>query len=108
MNNIAPITTLSQVISSYFIKDNEPIEISNLKPKTIQNTVKGLKVIEERSVGLMSFVDNYRKFTKLPAPKFTEVDLSQVVENNLMAASTYCGFENIELEKILPKNACSQ
>ncbi len=103
MNNIAPITTLSQVISSYFIKDNEPIEISNLKPKTIQNTVKGLKVIEERSVGLMSFVDNYRKFTKLPAPKFTEVDLSQVVENNLMAASTYCGFENIELEKILPK-----
>lgn len=103
MNNIAPITTLSQVISSYYIKNDNPIEITNLNPKTIQNTVKGLKVIEERSVGLMNFVNNYRKFTKLPAPKFTEVDLTQVVENNIMAASTYCGFEKIKLVKVLPK-----
>ncbi|PJB55340.1 MAG: hypothetical protein CO098_16795, partial [Bacteroidetes bacterium CG_4_9_14_3_um_filter_41_19] len=64
MNNIAPITTLSQVISGYFTKENRTLEISDLEPKTITNTIKGLKVIEERSVGLMSFVDNYRKFTK--------------------------------------------
>ncbi len=102
MNNIAPITTLSQVISSYFTKDNRTIEISDLEPKTITNTIKGLKVIEERSVGLMSFVDNYRKFTKLPAPKYAEVDLCQIIENNLMAASTYCGFEKIKLKKTMP------
>jgi len=101
MNNIAPITTLSQVISNYFIKENNNIEITDLEPKTISNTVKGLKVIEERSVGLMSFVNNYRKFTKLPAPKFTDVDLTQIIENNLLAASTYCGFDRIEVEKIL-------
>lgn len=102
MNNIAPITTLSQVISNYFTKENSNIEISDLEPKTISNTIKGLKVIEERSVGLMSFVDNYRKFTKLPAPKYAEVDLTQIIENNLIAASTYCGFDKIKLEKILP------
>jgi nitrogen fixation/metabolism regulation signal transduction histidine kinase len=104
MNNIAPITTLSQVISSYFTKENHTIEISDLEPKTITNTIKGLKVIEERSVGLMSFVDNYRKFTKLPAPKYAEVDLCQIIENNLMAASTYCGFEKIKLKKTMPDN----
>lgn len=102
MNNIAPITTLSQVISGYFTKENRTIEISDLEQKTITNTIKGLKVIEERSIGLMSFVDNYRKFTKLPAPKYAEVDLCQIVENNLMAASTYCGFEKIKLKKIMP------
>ena len=102
MNNIAPITTLSQVISKYFTKENSTIEIVDLEPKTILNTVKGLKVIEERSLGLMSFVDNYRKFTKLPTPKYSEVDLVKVIENNLMAASTYCGFENINLKKNLP------
>ncbi len=106
MNNIAPITTLSQVISSYFTKENSTIEISDLEPKTIANTIKGLKVIEERSVGLMSFVNNYRKFTKLPAPKYTEVDLCQIIENGLMAASTYCGFDKIKLVKILP-NKCT-
>jgi len=104
MNNIAPITTLSKVISSYFTKENNTIEINDIEPKTIINTVKGLKVIEERSVGLMSFVNNYRKFTKLPAPKYTEVDLCRIIENNLLAASTYCGFDNIKLEKILPDN----
>ena len=55
MNNIAPVTTLSQVISNYFIKENKTIDISDLEPKTISNTVKGLKVIEERSVGLIEF-----------------------------------------------------
>lgn len=104
MNNIAPITTLSQVISSYFTKENRTIEISDLEQKTITNTIRGLKVIEERSVGLMSFVDNYRKFTKLPAPKYAEVDLCQIIENNLMAASTYCGFEKIKLIKIMPES----
>jgi len=43
MNNIAPITTLSQVISSYFIKDNEPIEISNLKTKNNTKYRKRIK-----------------------------------------------------------------
>lgn len=102
MNNIAPITTLSKVISKYFIKDNINIEIADLEPKTISNTVKGLKVIEERSVGLMNFVDNYRKFTKLPAPKYSDIDLIRIIENNLLAASTYCGFDCITLEKKLP------
>lgn len=104
MNNIAPVTTLSQVISGYFTKENSPIEISDLEPKTIANTIKGLKVIEERSVGLMSFVNNYRKFTKLPAPKYDEVDLCQIIENNIMAASTYCGFDKISLKKDLPES----
>ena len=104
MNNIAPVTTLSQVISAYFTKEDRPIDISDLEPKTIANTIKGLKVIEERSVGLMSFVNNYRKFTKLPAPKYAEADLCQIIENNIMAASTYCGFDKISLIKDLPES----
>ncbi len=102
MNNIAPVTTLSQVISNYFIKENKTIDISDLEPKTISNTVKGLKVIEERSVGLMSFVDNYRKFTKLPSPKYAMADLSEIIENSLLAASTYYGFDKVKLEKTIP------
>jgi len=50
----------------------------------------------------MSFVDKYRQFTKLPAPIYAEVDLCQIIENKLMAASTYCGFEKINLKKTMP------
>lgn len=102
MNNIAPITTISQVISSYYTSDNEIINASEVEQNTIFNTVKGLKVIEERSVGLMSFVENYRKFTKLPAPKYNETDLNELIENNILAASAYCGFDKIQLKKEIP------
>jgi two-component system nitrogen regulation sensor histidine kinase NtrY len=105
MNNIAPITTLSQVISGYFSKDNEIIDASQLEQKTIANIVKGLEVIEERSVGLMNFVDNYRKFTKLPEPKFIEVNLSDLIEKNILAASGFEGFEQIEFEKNILRDA---
>lgn len=104
MNNIAPITTLSQVISGYFKINNKTINVQEVEPKTIANTVKGLKVIEERSLGLMSFVENYRKFTKLPEPQFKEVDLSALIENNLMSAGAFPGFNAIKTEKSIQEN----
>ena len=104
MNNIAPITTLSQVLSQYFIKEDKIIDLKDINQKTITNTVKGLEVIEERSLGLMNFVDNYRKFTKLPAPKFNEINLSTFIENNLLVASTFPNFNTIKLDKSIQKN----
>jgi len=104
MNNIAPITTLSKVISGYFRKNNETINIEEVNSETIANTVKGLRVIEERGLGLVNFVENYRKFTKLPKPHFSEVNIGTLIEDNLMAASTYPGFNSIKIEKSLPEN----
>lgn len=103
MNNIAPITTLSQVISGYFTKENNIIKAKDIDQKTISNTVKGLEVIEEQSLGLMNFVDNYRKFTKLPDPSLKETNLSRLINNNLLAASTFPKFNTIKLEKSIPE-----
>jgi nitrogen fixation/metabolism regulation signal transduction histidine kinase len=104
MNNIAPITTLSKVISGYFTQNNTIVDAGKIDEKIIQNTVKGLDVIEERSVGLMNFVENYRKFTKLPDPHLKEVNLSVLLENNLLAASALPGFDKIEIKKSIPED----
>jgi nitrogen fixation/metabolism regulation signal transduction histidine kinase len=104
MNNIAPITTLSQVISSYFTKNSKAVDLKDIDSQTISNTIKGLRVIEERSLGLMNFVDNYRKFTKLPVPKLGKVNLSNLIENNLLAASTFPDFNTIKLDSSVGKN----
>ncbi len=104
MNNITPITTLSQVISGYFSKDKKTISVSDINAKTIENTVKGLDVIEERSRGLMNFVNNYRKFTKLPEPQFNKTNISVLIENNLIASNAYLGFDSISIEKNIPEN----
>ncbi len=104
MNNIAPITSLSQVILGYFSRKDKPIAVEEVNPVMISNTVKGLKVIEERGLGLMNFVDNYRKFTKLPEPHLKEVNLSALIENNLLAASAFPGFNTIKINKSIPEN----
>ncbi len=102
MNNIAPITTLSQVISGYYTKNHEAVKPEDIDEKTIQNTIKGLTVIEERSTGLLNFVENYRKFTKLPEPEMTTFDLIPVIENNLLAASAFKGYDKIKINKHYP------
>jgi nitrogen fixation/metabolism regulation signal transduction histidine kinase len=104
MNNIAPITSLTQVISGYFTTNNQTIKAENVDATMIANTVKGLGVIEERGVGLMSFVENYRKFTKLPEPHFKPVDLSGLIERMLIVASAYPGFTEIQIRKSIPEN----
>ncbi|MCD4725388.1 MAG: PAS domain-containing sensor histidine kinase [Bacteroidales bacterium] len=104
MNNIAPITTLSKVISGYFISNKQTTSSEKLDSDTIANTVKGLKVIEERGLGLINFVENYRRFTKLPEPHFKKVNLSSLIDNNLMAASAYPGFDTIKIKKSVPKD----
>ncbi len=104
MNNITPITTLSQVILGYFTKNNKTIELDKIDSKTITNTIKGLDVIEERSLALMNFVKNYRKFTKLPEPKLKNVNISEVLEHCIIAISAYPDFNTIKLTKDIEKN----
>ena len=70
---------------------------------TIANTVKGLRVIEEQGVGLMNFVENYRKFTKLPEPHFKQINLSEVIERSLIAASAFPGFSTFHIRKSIPE-----
>jgi len=102
MNNIAPITTLSQVISGYYTKEHKAVKPEDIDEKTILNTIKGLTVIEERSLGLLNFVENYRKFTKLPDPETTTFDLIPIIENNLLAASAFEGYDKISIKKQYP------
>ncbi len=102
MNSITPITTLSQVILKYFVKNGKIIPAEEIKQETVSNSVKGLKVIKEQSLSLMNFVENYRKFTKLPEPNLSRVNLTQLIENNLMAARTFPGFDSITIKKEIP------
>lgn len=76
MNTIAPITSLSQTILGYFknLEGNLPSE------KIIGNTIKGLEVINERGVGLISFVESYRKLTRIPQPDKKPVDVAHLFE----------------------------
>ncbi len=75
MNSIAPVSSISDTMLRYF-KQNEVVSSNEL-----ENIKQGLDVINERSKGLMHFVDNYRKLTKIPKPVFEKIVIDDWFES---------------------------
>ena len=84
MNSIAPVTSLSENLCSYFVKDGEAIPVEEVNERIVLNTIKGLKVINEQGRSLISFVESYRKLTRLPDPVKAKVRIRELAENTMM------------------------
>ncbi len=95
MNSVAPITSLSQTILGYYNASGENLP----SEKVIGNTVKGLEVINERSAGLISFVETYRKLTRIPPPDKKPVSLEQLFDNTITLVNTDPASEKITISR---------
>lgn len=77
MNSAIPISNLSGLIYGLlYNKKGEFIEEINSEVK--KDTREGLKTIENRSKGLVNFVDATRNFTKIPKPEIDEVNVEDI------------------------------
>lgn len=74
MNSIAPVTSLSDTLLS--MHSDPEITPDDLK----RNTENGLKVISETGKGLISFVESYRKFTRIPRPERELINLNEFIQ----------------------------
>ncbi len=55
MNSITPITSLSKTIKKYFFDGKNVMLPKNIPSTSINRTVEGLEIIEERGIGLINF-----------------------------------------------------
>jgi two-component system nitrogen regulation sensor histidine kinase NtrY len=69
MNSIAPITSLSESLVRIYTDSGVPVSPEKVTTGTISTTLQGLNVIKEQGKGLMSFVESYRKLTRIPEPE---------------------------------------
>ena len=69
MNSITPITSLSESLSKIYLSDDKPVLPQEVTDKTIETTLQGLNVIKAQGKGLMTFVESYRKLTRIPKPE---------------------------------------
>jgi nitrogen fixation/metabolism regulation signal transduction histidine kinase len=79
INSITPVTSLTGTIAGFFKTDSTLVTANNISDNTIQQTVTGLELIEERGKSLLDFVSKFRSLTKLPTPKFEEISLNNLV-----------------------------
>lgn len=83
MNSLAPITSLSEQLRS--TKD----------PDIIQN---GLSIISDTSKGLVDFVDNYRRLTRIPVPVKEDFSLIALLKTQLELFNS-----DIDISKVNPE-----
>jgi two-component system, NtrC family, nitrogen regulation sensor histidine kinase NtrY len=97
MNSITPITSLSESLSGIFGTNNSPILPEQVTEKTIATTLQGLNVIREQSKGLMSFVESYRKLTRVPKPEKKLFKISDLISRVEILYKSLGKSENIDL-----------
>lgn len=82
MNSITPIAsltgTLTEILSEDLVESDGRFQIDN---ESVRDLSEGLITIENRSKGLIRFVDAYRDYTSIPKPKFTIVSISRMFDH---------------------------
>ncbi len=97
MNSVAPITSLSNTLSRIFIKNHRPLPVHEVTERHVENIINGLEVIENTGKGLMRFVEDYRKLTKIPNPVFRPIIISKWLNAIRMLMKSRLDEENIDL-----------
>jgi two-component system, NtrC family, nitrogen regulation sensor histidine kinase NtrY len=81
MNSITPISSLTSTLKDILTYDLTQKENHyELKQEGAEDLKEGLSTIENRSKGLIKFIDAYREYTSLPNPKIKMVRLKDTIE----------------------------
>jgi two-component system, NtrC family, nitrogen regulation sensor histidine kinase NtrY len=89
MNSITPISSLTSTLRE--ILDHDMTRKDGhyeLKDEGADDLREGLSTIENRSKGLIKFIDAYREYTSLPKPKMATVRLKDMIEKVAMLMKT--------------------
>ncbi len=97
MNSITPITSLSESLSSIYFRDGHPVQPEEITVKTISTTLQGLNVIREQGIGLKSFVESYRKLTRIPEPERAPFSVADLINRIAVLYNTLENCKNAEL-----------
>lgn len=105
MNSITPITSLSESLAGYLYTEDRIKSPEEINEKTIETTIRGLEVIKEQGKGLISFVDSYRKLTRLPKPVKKEFLAKDLIENIRILSGSFENSEHVKVShEVIPNN----
>jgi nitrogen fixation/metabolism regulation signal transduction histidine kinase len=80
INSITPITTLTTAIKRRFISDGRRKNTEILTDDLINDVLRSIDVIEDRSTGLIEFMERLRKMTDIPVLKPERFHLIPVLD----------------------------
>jgi two-component system nitrogen regulation sensor histidine kinase NtrY len=104
MNSVTPIATLVGSMTDILKEETQKETNGYVIPEEAhEDMILGLKTIENRSRGLVNFINAYRDYTNIPAPKFTELSAQQLIQYVSKLLKEELSRNNITLELNLPE-----
>lgn len=101
MNSITPVTSLTETMKSLLQGEGgNPKEASELDDETISDVILALNTIHRRSVGMLEFVNDYRKLTKIPAPTFEVIRVCDLFRDIHSLLKSEVEQRNISMEVV--------
>jgi two-component system, NtrC family, nitrogen regulation sensor histidine kinase NtrY len=82
MNSVTPISSLTETMQSLLTdREGKETEIHTLTQETIGDIRFSLNTIQKRTDGLLNFVENYRKLTKVPKPSKVKTNVTEFLHS---------------------------
>jgi nitrogen fixation/metabolism regulation signal transduction histidine kinase len=105
MNSITPITSLVSSMNDIMEEDLIKHPTSYEMPlEAHQDLQLGLQTIENRSRGLVNFINAYRDYTNIPVPQFANISAQQLIIYVTKLLQEDLQKHNIVLKMNLPEN----
>ena len=98
MNSITPISSLSETMMMMLQTDKKPMLAKDMDDDTIQDLILAVNTVNKRSNGMLHFVNDYRRLTRLPAPNFELVSIPDLFEDILQLQKAELEKRNIKAE----------
>ncbi|MEZ4946100.1 MAG: ATP-binding protein [Cyclobacteriaceae bacterium] len=98
MNSVTPIASLTETMQTVLEdKEGNQKQVNEIQEETIKDIRFSLKTIHKRSEGLLSFVDTYRKLTKVPQPTIESVAVKEMLDEIIQLMQQHTdGIKSIE------------
>lgn len=96
MNSVTPVASLAATANEMIGKFN------TFDAETTEDIRTAVRAIQKRSEGLLHFTETYRQLTRIPEPKFQEVNTVTLLEDVLTLFKPGLAEHSIRLEKKLP------
>lgn len=106
MNSVTPLLSLTEtMISVLSSEDGKAKKLRDLSDETMEDLMESLLTIRQRSSGLLQFVEDYKKFTRVPEPKPELLNLAELLSSLLHLTAPEFRKRHIKFEFHQPESA---
>jgi two-component system, NtrC family, nitrogen regulation sensor histidine kinase NtrY len=80
MNLLSPLSSVAGSLDTLYHPSGQPISLTAVNEEILKITLSSIEVINEQSNGMMNFVNNYRKLSKIPRPEIKPFETGEWIE----------------------------